>query len=544
MLNVRLVMRLASIFALSSIRAKRAKCSIPKRFAKSPIVNIIFSAASFPLSVILTYLFITRFIKGEAFINLACTQLLIFLPSFTVLLSIMFSLMFEFSQSSSAASTDMINWLPIGATEYVLGSALCTMYFTSPMLSLILGVSLGLAIYTGMITVWVLTAALGLLGAFLGAFVIEVVRALINRASATLYKRGGRSTMVIRLFTSILLVATFSIMFNFNVLQMFIQWFVGNISNAWFIPMLWPSLAIMNFIQADLTRTMIYTLLSATFTLAFLWISVKTREKYWVSVPVSIKLAPPKIYSPKRGFLGMLGFTAAEAALIRKDLRSLIRRKEMASWIAIPVIMCIVTIITTPWNPTASTMDKMLFFTMPALGILLLAFFLSIVGIGQEGSAFVNLLKAPFGARQIVRAKLAAALLPSTCALAILIVFFQVLVQPRLEIMLAVAIASFAALLEATLMGLAVGARYPDFTEVPRARFVSQRGALLGMALMGATVMATCSPIFAYLFFPSKLLSLSTATIITVAIVIITCYLGYRAAMSGVEQIYRRGENR
>ena len=166
------------------------------------------------------------------------------------------------------------------------------------------------------------------------------------------------------------------------------------------------------------------------------------------------------------------------------------------------------------------------------------------MGIGQEGNAFVNLLKAPFGARQIVRAKLAAALLPSTCALAILIVFFQVLVQPRLEIMLAVAIASFAALLEATLMGLAVGARYPDFTEVPRARFVSQRGALLGMALMGATVMATCSPIFAYLFFPSKLLSLSTATIITVAIVIITCYLGYRAAMSGVEQIYRRGENR
>ena len=208
MLNVRLIMRLASIFALSSIRAKRTKGSVPKRFAKSPIVNIIFSVVGFPLSVILTYLFITRFIKGEALINLACAHLLIFLPSFTVLLSIMFSLMFEFSQSSSAASTDMINWVPIDATEYVLGSALCTMYFTSPMLSLILGVSLGLAIYTGMTTVWVLTAALGLLGAFLGAFVIEVVRALINRASATLYKHGGRSTMVIRLPRGARAVAT------------------------------------------------------------------------------------------------------------------------------------------------------------------------------------------------------------------------------------------------------------------------------------------------------------------------------------------------
>jgi len=238
--------------------------------------------------------------------------------------------------------------------------------------------------------------------------------------------------------------------------------------------MLWPSLAIMNFIQADLTRTMIYTLLSITFMSAFLWISVKTREKYWVPVSVSISLAPPKIYTPKKGFLGVFGFTAAETALIRKDLRSLIRRKEMASWIAIPAIMRIVTIITTPWNPAASTMYKMIFFMMPGFGILLLAFLLALVGIGQEGSAFVNPLTAPLRAKQIVIAKLATVLFPSTCALSILIVFIQVLVQPRLEVMLAVTVAGFAALLEATLVGLAVGARYPDFTEVPRARFVRE----------------------------------------------------------------------
>ena len=213
----------------------------------------------------------------------------------------------------------------------------------------------------------------------------------------------------------------------------------------------------------------------------------------------------------------------------------------MASWIAIPAIMCIVTIITTPWNPTASTMYKMLFFMMPGLGILLLAFFLSLVGIGQEGSAFVNLLKAPLGARQIVRAKLAAALLPSTCALAILIVFFQALVQPGLEVMLAVAVAGVAALLEATLVGLAVGARYPDFTEVPRARFVSQQGAILGMTLMGVAAAATCSPIFASLFFLSRFLSLPMATTITAAIAVATCYLGYRAATSGAQQLTEEG---
>ena len=540
-LNIKLIMRMASIFALSSIRAKRAKGNIPKGFAKSPIVNTIVSVTGFPLSAFLIYLFIARIIKNEALIRLTCTQLLIFIPSFTVLLSIMFSLMFEFSQSSSAASTDMINWLPIGATEYVLGSALCIMYFTSPLLSLILGVSLGLAIYTSMTSIWILTATLGLLGAFLGAFVIEVVRALINRASASLYKRGGKSTMAIRLFTSILLIATFSIMFNINVLQTFIQWFVGSISNAWFVPMLWPSLAIMKFIQADLAQTMIYTLLSVTFTLVFLWISVRTREKYWIPVPISINLPSPKIYAPKKGVLGIFGFTAAETALIRKDLRSLIRRKEMASWIAIPAMMCIVTIITTPWNPTASTMYKILFFMTPGFGILLLAFFLALVGIGQEGRAFVNLMIAPLGAKQIVKAKLAAALLPSTCALFTIIVFVQTLAQPGLEVMLAVTVASFAALLEATLVGLSVGIRYPDFAELPRVRFVSQQGALYGMALMGAAVAAVCFPILAHPFFLSRLISLPVATALTLAIAAVTCYLSYRTAMLGMQRLYRRG---
>ena len=213
----------------------------------------------------------------------------------------------------------------------------------------------------------------------------------------------------------------------------------------------------------------------------------------------------------------------------------------MASWIAIPAIMCIVTIFTTPWNPTASTMYKMLFFMMPGFGILLLAFFLALVGIGQEGSAFVNLLIAPLRAKQIVIAKLVVALFPSTCALSILIVFVQMIVQPRLEVMLAVTVAGFAVLLEATLVGLAVGARYPDFTEVPRSRFVSQRGALLGMALMGVTVAATCSPVLVHSFFLSRFLSLPMATIVTAVIATAACYLGYRAATLVVQQLYRRG---
>ena len=72
--------------------------------------------------------------------------------------------------------------------------------------------------------------------------------------------------------------------------------------------------------------------------------SIKLRQKYWVPAPFSINLKPSKPYTPKRGLLGSLGFTSAEAALIRKDLRGLTRRKEMIVWIAVPLALSLISL--------------------------------------------------------------------------------------------------------------------------------------------------------------------------------------------------------
>ncbi|MQY82963.1 hypothetical protein GH157_04620, partial [archaeon] len=72
----------------------------------------------------------------------------------TAFMSMVYSIQFEFSQSIEAASTDMINWLPIAPTDYVLGSTLTTMYFMSQLLAIIYGGSLGAAIYVGRLDLW------------------------------------------------------------------------------------------------------------------------------------------------------------------------------------------------------------------------------------------------------------------------------------------------------------------------------------------------------------------------------------------------------
>jgi len=536
-LNLKVVSHLAKILALSSVRQKRAKGSVPKGLAKSPITNILFLVVGFPVVAFLTYSFSGAFLKNVV-LDAFFLQFSIFLPSFMAFATMMYGVVFEFSQSTHVSSTNVINWLPIRAIDYVLASAVCMAYFMAPGFTLFFGATLGIALSVNMLNIWMFSLVFGILGMFSGAFILEVIRALMNRVSASFYKRGGRSTVAVRMLGSIALMVVFVLIFNVNVLLIILQYFVGGVGNAWFIPVLWPSLAIMSYLAADAVQTIVYAALSVGFTLAILWASVKVRAKYWVPIPVSIKLASSKSYTPKKGILGRLGFTLAETALIRKDLRGLARRKEMIGWIAAPIAIGVISVITaqSSWATATTTIDKLAFFTGPFLGIVLLAFYLALTGVGQEGGAFINLLAAPLKEKEIVKAKLVVALLPATCALIVLLAFIQVMVQPRLEAIIAITVGLGAVVLESTLVGLAVGSRFPDFTEVPKARFVTQKGTLCGMATLGVSLVTTLLPLLIYTFISTSL-SLTAATFLTAIIAFVICYVGYRATANGIQEL-------
>ena len=178
-----------------------------------------------------------------------------------------------------------------------------------------------------MLDVGLFSLVVSTLGLFFGAFILEIIRAITNRVSSTVYKRSGRTAVVIRMVVFILVFVVFMLVSNVNFLFSILEQFLGGIEAAWFIPLLWPSLTIMTYIAKETLQLIIYALLSIGFTALLLWISVKLREKYWVPAPFAIKLGSSKPYTPKQGLLGSLGFTAAESALIKKDFRGLTRRK-------------------------------------------------------------------------------------------------------------------------------------------------------------------------------------------------------------------------
>lgn len=56
-----------------------------------------------------------------------------------------------------------------------------------------------------------------------------------------------------------------------------------------------------------------------------------------------------------------------------------------------------------------------------------------------------------------------------------IIALMQIIVKHNFKVLIAVGVALFAVLFEYSFVGLAFGTRFPDFTEVPRARFIERR---------------------------------------------------------------------
>jgi hypothetical protein len=536
-LNFKLILHLSKILALASVRARSAKGSVPRGFAKSPKINLIVGVILFPVAVILALYFAGIFLESVSLIAFTL-QISVFLPSLMTFVAVMYGLLFEFSQSSVVGSSDIINWLPLKPIEFVLASVFSMFYFLAPILALVFGATFGLYLSANMLDVGLFSLFLGVIGMFLGSFILEIIRAITNRVSATFYKRSGRTTMAVRMIFLVTFLVAFILISNINFLFTILQLFMGGIANAWFIPILWPSLALISYSIAEFLQVILYVSFSIVLAVVFLWISVRLRKRYWVPEPFAIKLKPSKPYRPTIGFLGKLGFTTAETALIRKDFRGLTRRKEMIVWIAMPLAISLISFFSySPDLTSPTTLDRLTFFWGPLIGIIILAFYLALTCVGQEGSAFLNLMVVPLKEKEVVKAKLATALFPSGFAMVVVNIFIQLMVQPRLEAFFAIAVALFAVLFECAFVGLALGSRYPDFTEIPRARFIDQKGVWFGMLLIAVCVGVTLLPLFIYSLHIFEYFPLFVAPILSAIVGILICYASYQSALSGLKKL-------
>jgi len=537
-MNLKLAWKIGEIFAVAASRAKRTWTQKPGG-ALPRLVNSVLGLAFFGVFAVAAYWFLASLKVLTAYVAPYFTQFLFFIPAATALFCFMYGLMFELNQSAYSVSLDMINWLPISSAEYVLGSTLATLYFCVAMLGVIYGAALGVGLYCGSAAAWALTLVVGVLSAFMGSFSVEIARAVLNRASSGLSKRGARTAFVGRIALTVLLLVVFSTVFNYNVLLQLSAWFYTVAGAAWFVPFLWPSFTIFSYLAGDLAGLALYGGLSVALTAAFMALGAWTRSRNWVQEEASVRFGGKS--RPLAGG-GIAGFTGAESAIIRKDLKGLIRRREMVSFLAFPFIMLAVNLINSNAADVLSEAtplwERLSFFFAPGMGVMFLAYYVAVTSIGQEGGAFVNLRASPLTPRELTRAKLAFSLVTAYAFTAVLLAATMLIVRMSPELFLMVSVFAVAAISAAASIGLAVGARFADFTEIPRARFITPYGALIGVMAAFAAVAAIYAPIPLIGGLGMGSLYEFTAAAVVAAVGGLIIYASYRIAVTEVGKVY------
>ncbi len=534
--NIRL---LASILLLSQLRlrsdkGKRSTLRTPKGLA-------LIDALVFLGCFLFVYLILFAIPMEDSLpVRLLSTQIMSFLPIITLSFMILYSIIFIIGESAQFSSSEIINYMPITATEFVLASSLSTAFMYLYILTAVLGVSLGLAIHFGAVGIWALAAILSAFFMIVGGFVGEIIRATINRASSSFSKRGGRSAIITRAVLIVVILALSQLFFNPNLMFRLLQSFAPQMYALRFVPVMWPSLVVLELVAGNVMWALIYFISAVMFGLSMMAIGIVLRKRYWVPLPVTIRLSAPKEGKYSRvGWLGKLGFTAPESAIMRKDMKSLLRRKEMVRFLALPIIILIPLLLTyTGIEEIEATyfLTSVLSFT----GAGMTALFLSIIAIGQEGPAIWSLYSAPLSAAELFKAKIALPVMLSLIPGIALPVVISILYG--LPSLVAFGLTCITVLIcaLATFTGSYYGSKYCDIEEKPRSTYVRGTGMLLAFLLMGALGLLGGAPILLYLFMKPFALSIGlTSTyclIASIAVYIALLLPTFKLASSSMKQ--------
>ena len=184
-------------------------------------------------------------------------------------------------------------------------------------------------------------------------------------------------------------------------------------------------------------------------------------------------------YSESHPYLRGLGLDRREAALVAKDLRGLVRRREMLPVIAIPAVLLVVIAITGVTSSSSGGVGFLGIYAGWLCGFA--ALWMATTSFGQERRALQTLYQLPIPAASIYRAKRAVPVMFGVVYAGVLTVAITILAPASPILLLGLLAANLAAGVLSALLGLTFAARYSDFQERPRPQFIRPWAMLLAM---------------------------------------------------------------
>ncbi len=249
-----LILTLSSAFFKSYFRSSSQRASVS--FFSRPKVMLFIDVIAFIVPALVLQ-FVVGILPADFNVFLApiFVQGMISVPVLITSAVIVSGLMFELGQGSAIFSSEAVNWWPVTPREYVAASALSTSSLYSAFLALSAGITLPLAIKFELFYVWPVMVLLSVFALFLGAFIVEFLKSIMNRVSAVAYKKSGRLTMAVRLVALVFLLSIIQMAFQPYVLYWFFDKIVAGIEVIWMVPFVWSSAAMVSLFRYDMAQT-------------------------------------------------------------------------------------------------------------------------------------------------------------------------------------------------------------------------------------------------------------------------------------------------
>jgi hypothetical protein len=423
------------------------------------------------------------------------------LPTIVLVFAFVFTLLQQIQVSGIKATGQVMYWLPITWQEQTLASILSNLLGLP--IALVLGIGAGIIVfgaYTGLILQALLTTLALLATAFMASALTEILRLIQMRFVGAVYKSSGRAAIWIRLIVTLVFFVIFYTLYSYVLYGTGALTFFTTLqqiqSVAWFVPFIWLALTIGNIFSGMYLVGVLFAVSAILFIAALYYLAVALNQRFGLYEPPAITLQKSGVYAPKTGLLGKLGFSTAEAAIIRKDFRAFTRRREMVSIFIVPIVLIILPLSQSLGISGNAASSQSSFIFSGIIFLLPSTFMATLIGevmIGEEGQAVWRIYASPISSKSLVKSKTFFLTLFSTVILLISGSIGVVFYHPALDEAIAAFLEGFFVLLPVGLVALAVGFKGPDFSQTRRARMVRQEWSLIGLvvcAVAGGAVLA------------------------------------------------------
>ena len=479
------------------------------------------------------------------------------LPTLVLISNLVFIMMSQIQRMGVRSSIQPPYWLPITWEEHTLASTLANLIGIPLAFLILLSSAIAtVSIYLEQVSLASLTIFALLASAFLASTTTEIFRILQIRLVGAVYKSTGKAAVWVRFLGSMLFLVVFYVVwFAFasgTGSIALIEAVAGAQQAVWFVPYVWLGMALAAFVSGLLAQTVIFSLASLLFILILFYLAVKLNARFGLYEPPAITVSRG-IYAPKVGFLGKLGFSSLEAAVIRKDFKAFTRRRELMYIFITPlavILMPLMQQLGMLGGPAAPEPSRFLFALILLAPAVIMAVMLGLMIIGEEGGSVWLFFSSPITARSLVKCKYAFIIIFSWVVTLVYGVVGILVTRPSPDIAIALLIESILLIFALGAVSLGAGIKGADFTEVPRPRMFRPFTAIVYMPLCLVLALAIFSPLLlhavtvGYIPIPVPLpkIDLHVAISISAVIALVVAFVFYKIALKNAEEFLIKAE--